>query len=703
LVLTNLLGIVVSNSSSKIYLFSSLFSVFVSLAGASRAISEDEHVLEPVVVSAEGEEKIGTKTVPSNKEAKKIIETTPGGVAIVDSERFEDRYSLNFEDTLALTPGVYAQKRFGEEVRIAIRGSGLSRGFHLRGLTLLQDGIPFNLADNSADFQEADSLAYQRIEVFKGANGLQYGGTTLGGAINMVSKTGHSQSGDQLRMEIGSNATFRTNIQTGRVFDTTDFFLSATGTSSDGFRQHEDQENIKLNSNIGAVLSDSVETRFYISGNVIDQELPGSVTLSTALDSPERADPSSITQDWARDIRSVRVSNKTTIDIGADDTLDVGAFVNAKDLYHPITAFVGVIDQESLDYGVFAQASGEYSLSEYRNRYRVGINSQLGGVDAKLYKNIGGNRGDLLSDRDQNSRNVTVYGENSFYLDPEFAVVFGGQLIWSDRELDDHRNSAKSDSEIFHSFNPKIGVLYEPVSQAQFFGNLSRSYEVPTFSELTQGGAAGFTPIDAQKGWTAEIGTRGGSSDFAWELSVYRAWLDGEMLQFTTGPAIPASTFNAKDTVHQGVELGFASRILENALSSCDSVTWRNAYTFSDYFFSDDLQYGDNRIAGQPRSFYQTELRYEHGAGWFTAIDLELASDADVDFANTLKAPGYGVVSLNGGYAFSEQIDLFIEGRNLLDRGFVSTFSTITDSTGNTAVFYPGDGRRVFGGIRVSW
>src|SRR5690606_39652982 len=107
---------------------------------------------------------------------------TPGGVALVPSETFEDRYTLNFEDTLARTPGVYAQKRFGEEVRLSIRGSGLSRGFHLRGLTLLQDGIPFNLADGSADFQEADSLAMQRIEVYKGANALQFGSSNLGGS-----------------------------------------------------------------------------------------------------------------------------------------------------------------------------------------------------------------------------------------------------------------------------------------------------------------------------------------------------------------------------------------------------------------------------------------------------------------------------------------------------------------------------------------
>ena len=81
-------------------------------------------------------------------------------------------------------PGVYTQPRFGQEVRIAIRGSGISRGFHMRGLTLLQDGIPINLADDNGDFQELDPQVFERIEVYRGGNALRFGGSTLGGAIN---------------------------------------------------------------------------------------------------------------------------------------------------------------------------------------------------------------------------------------------------------------------------------------------------------------------------------------------------------------------------------------------------------------------------------------------------------------------------------------------------------------------------------------
>ena len=206
------------------------------------------------------ESTVGTLTVPSNVEAAKIIQRTPGGAAVVDSKAFENDFSQNFEDTLSFVPGVFATKRFAEEVRISIRGSGLERTFHQKGLAALQDGVPFNAADSSGDFQEIDNLTLQRIEVFKGGNGMQFGGTSIGGAINMISKTGQSHPGYQLRFELGSDDTYRGNIQSGMVFDKADLFLSFTALTSNGFRVHADQESFKFNSNLGIQLSETAET-----------------------------------------------------------------------------------------------------------------------------------------------------------------------------------------------------------------------------------------------------------------------------------------------------------------------------------------------------------------------------------------------------------------------------------------------------------
>ncbi len=654
--------------------------------------------LPAVVVTATGQ---GALTVPDNAAATREIQQTPGGVAVVDAKDFADKYTLNFEDTLAYIPGVYAQKRFGEEVRISIRGSGLSRGFHLRGLDLLQDGIPFNLADGSADFQEADSLATQRIEVFKGANALQYGSATLGGAVNMVSKTGKSDPGDQIRAEAGSFSTYRLNTQSGRDFGHADLFLSLTGTSSEGFRKHGEQENVKFNSNFGKKIAEDVETRFYLSGNSIGQELPGSLNQATALDSPKTADPSAIRDDQKRDIRSVRLANKTTFSLDNDDKIDVGAFVNSKDLFHPLTPFIGVIDQESLDYGAFAQGSGEYELAEHRNRYRLGLSTHLGTVEAKVFQNVRGSRGALTADADQHSENVTLYGENHFFVVPEWALVTGAQVSYANRDENNNLRPSESDSKSYNALNPKLGVLYEPNKDLQVFANVSKSHEPPTFSELTQSGTVGFTPVDAQKAWTAEVGSRGNYGIAGWDISLYRAWIKDELLQFTTGSGVPASTFNAGNTVHQGLELGLDLQLANNLLAKDDHLQIRNAYTFSDYYFENDPQYGDNNIAGQPQHLFQAELRYDHADHWYVAPNIELAGSADVDFANSLKSPGYGLVGLGAGYDVTPNVSLFLDGRNLLNKTYISTFSTTVNSKGNTNVFYPGDGRSVYAGVRI--
>ncbi len=634
-------------------------------------------------------------TAPDNSQAKKEINKTPGGVAVVESKTFENKYSLNLQDTLAYVPGVYTQKRFGEEVRISVRGSGLSRGFHMRGLELLQDGVPFNLADGSADFQEADTLSFQRLEVFKGSNALKFGGSTLGGAVSMVSKTGKTNPGDQVRLEVGSFDTKRFNVQSGRDFGDSDMFISLTGTSSSGYRWHSAQENLKLNGNFGKKIGETAETRFYLSANSIEQELPGSLSRSDALNNPKMANATAISGDQKRDIRSVRVSNKTSFVLDDGDKIDLGAFLNVKDLSHPISSF---IDQKTVDYGTFTQRSGEYNLANHRNTFLLGVRTHFGKTDAKVFQNIGGAKGKQTSNSDQISKNATIYGENHFFLTRKLSLVTGLQLAWAKREEDNFLAAQESDKKSYRSLNPKIGMLYEAARDMQFFANVSKSNEPPTFSELTQSGTVGFTPLDMQKAWTAEIGTRGNRGIFEWDVSLYRSWIRGEMLQYNIGSGIPASTFNARDTMHQGIEIGLNLKIAENIFSSTNKLKLNNTYTLSDYRFDHDRQYGNNIIAGQPKHFLRSELRYDQPA-WFVAPNVEVASNAQVDFSNNVQSPGYTILGFTAGYNLRQNVSFYLDGRNLLDKNYIATFSTAVNGAGN--VFYPGDGRAFYAGVKI--
>ena len=147
-------------------------------------------------------------TAPSIDEALRRIDQTPGGVNVVDGESYRSARAATLEDLFDFTPGVFAATRFGyEEARISIRGSGIQRTFHGRGLRVLQDGIPINLADGSFDMQQIEPLAARYVEVYRGANALRYGASTLGGAVNFVSPSGYDAARFLTRAEAGSFGT----------------------------------------------------------------------------------------------------------------------------------------------------------------------------------------------------------------------------------------------------------------------------------------------------------------------------------------------------------------------------------------------------------------------------------------------------------------------------------------------------------------
>ncbi|TAK05899.1 MAG: ligand-gated channel protein, partial [Rhizorhabdus sp.] len=184
---------------SSLYRLSASASALALLIMPVAAHAEEDQSRSDIVVTAS----------LATDEARREIEKRPGGVDLVEAAAFEDKVAVSLRDALAFSPGVYTQPRFGQEVRLSVRGSGISRGFHMRGLTLLQDGIPINLADDNGDFQELDPQVFQRIEVYRGGNALRFGGSTLGGAINAVTPTGRTAPRVELRIDGGSFSTVR--------------------------------------------------------------------------------------------------------------------------------------------------------------------------------------------------------------------------------------------------------------------------------------------------------------------------------------------------------------------------------------------------------------------------------------------------------------------------------------------------------------
>jgi len=112
----------------------------------------------------------------------------------------------------------------------------VSGGCRVGGLTLMQDGIPLNLADGNGDFQELDPAFFDYLEVYRGANALRLGSGTLGGAINGVTPTGDNARGLYARLDAGSFNTVRGLVSAGFGDENANAWVAASADSSDGDR-----------------------------------------------------------------------------------------------------------------------------------------------------------------------------------------------------------------------------------------------------------------------------------------------------------------------------------------------------------------------------------------------------------------------------------------------------------------------------------
>jgi iron complex outermembrane receptor protein len=483
----------------------------LALLGATATIAlltHDAHsqtVTQPITVTAKPEDE--AITVPNAEEAKRRIEKTAGGVDIVPAAEVRDGRANSVKDILGYVPGVLAQSKYGQEdSRLSIRGSGLSRNFHLRGTRILRDGVPITDADGSGDTMEIDPLAVDYTEIYKGANALQYGASLLGGAVNFVSPTGRSNPGFLLRQEFGSFDSMRTQFGMGGASGNYDYYITPTYSHSSGFRDHTDQDYKRLNGNIGYRFGDGAETRFFLSAADINQKIPGSLTKEQALSNPRQTPASSFVGNTKRNIDALRGANKTTF-LTDTGEITVGAFMARKELFHPLYGgFNTVIDNDETNGGGFARWYNDLTVAGHRNELTLGTNYFAGINQARNYANVGGSRGALSSFDDQISRTFEIYGENAFYVVNDVAVITGLQGTMAKRELDDKflSNGDRSFERGYNSINPKVGLRWDYAPSSQAFVNLSWADEPPPFSELGTTTVA----LESQKSKTLELGMR---------------------------------------------------------------------------------------------------------------------------------------------------------------------------------------------------
>lgn len=642
------------------------------------------------------------------QKAEQQLAKVPGKTAVIDNHEIEKGRASNAEDVLALQPGVFAQATSGSAAnKISIRGSGLNTFYqgYVLGIKFLFDGLPLTGPGGTQE-DMLDMAGVDHTEVLYGANAFNYSALSLGGAINFVSKTGRTDPGSYARFEAGSYGYRKQVLSTGGVEGNADYYVSVQHNERDGYQDDTANKGQGIVANFGYVFNPKLETRFFLRYR--EETLSQGNTLTKYQ---IKHDPKSNAVPFGRKKDGTTLlGSKTTYTFDDNAKLEVGLGYNDYPLYNGWRYSATPQDWRSKDINLTLRylRTGDTFLGLNSDSTATFSTTQAYLADVKSHSKATGTK--------QQEANYTGSRDTVFSLGNELQLT---DDLWLSTGLSFIDIKRKAEIEYTtgvnttafpngveyqeHDLAPRIGLRYKISPEFELFGNVSRSIDPPVTWQLGSTGTPYIQDVRPQKANTVELGIRGAHGIFDGSLTLYRSWVQKELLSVVVRQATATqdpliATSNGSGTIHQGIEAGLSALLWEG---QGDTLTLRQAFTYNDFHYRNDATFGDNELPGLPRQVYQAALEYRQASGFYAEVNAHSASSYYVDFANSLHAPSYTLWGAKVGYeAPGRKWEVFVDARNLTNERYATASNTAYDARGqDSANFYVGDPINVTTGV----
>ena len=326
---------------------------------------------------------------------------TASSITVIDRSHFESRQQRMITDALRDVPGL----------TIADRGTaGSTAGIFLRGMKSEQTlvvlngrPIPANLA-GTFNVETFSLDCVERIEVLRGPASSVYGGRTLGGVINILTRSGRNLAKPEFQAfwETGSFGTNREGISARGDSGLLDWSVEYNRSDTQGYRVNSQMQLDNASGLLGFDLSDTVrldvDFRFY---NAV-VGVPGASTGFGAND----PDNHLVNEFWSV---SPRLIWKTSETWTQSFTMQIGNFRQVASNWDPT-------------WGLNNRATARTQYWEYQSVFKPsekwtfthGVSLQDGGYSRSSDK--GNPRPESYYDIDQNETNWAVFQQLGFEI-----------------------------------------------------------------------------------------------------------------------------------------------------------------------------------------------------------------------------------------------------------------------------------------------
>ena len=184
-------------------------------------------------------------TVKSPKE-QTSIKQMPASISIVTSKLLESSEVNSIKDLSASIPNFFMPD-YGSKLTSPVYIRGIGSRINSPSVGIYVDDVPyFEKAAFDFDFFDID-----RVEVLRGPQGTLYGRNTMGGIINVFTKSPLTESGSKIKLSAGNYGNYTIGINHyGKITPKLGYSVNLSGLHRDGFftNQYSMSKVDKINS-----------------------------------------------------------------------------------------------------------------------------------------------------------------------------------------------------------------------------------------------------------------------------------------------------------------------------------------------------------------------------------------------------------------------------------------------------------------------
>ena len=617
----------------------------------------------------------------------------PGTVDVINQKQLELLQPLSIQDALKTIPGINIrgdEGGLGSIPNIGIRGLNPSRS---QKVLLLEDGAPIHpsLFISSASYYSPPVDRMSGIEVLKGASGLQYGPSNIGGVINYLTKT--PEEGFKLSGKAGNYGYQFAQIEAGGKSESNGAIAGiniiksdSDGYQENGFKMYDilfkggvaiDQNqwlslkythyDNNINTSYVGLRPNQYDARF--SGNPAPNDyfitqrnavdLNHSWELGTGTKMNTLLYWSHLDRDYWRQTISGRTADKTSFTLcnGSNNCM-FGR------------------NREFQMLGVDSRVTHAYEAMGMSNEFEFGLRLHTETQSNQLVASRSLAKSGRVSGHEENKANsVALFAQNSFLLSKDFAVT-PGIRVESYNQSRNNILTEKSGSAKNLETVPQIGASWQLIPELQLYSSVYKGFAPAQLATAISDKGVD-QQLDPERSTNFEFGLRGVNNRFSYDAAIFSMDFSNQIVNQSLAAGI--SKANGGKSLHQGMELSLAYG-LESGWGLSGNLTY---IPVAKFVGNSSMGKDGNRIPYTSELVSNLGVSYQKN-GLNTLVSLNYLSPQFADSANTVLPNSIGTlgeisaittVNWSMNYAINKSLKVFGVVNNLLNKRYIASRS----------------------------